>query len=48
LPRGGYAVPCVWQAWEEGSQSETVEPYYIRLSEAEVNWAKKEEALKGK
>lgn len=48
LPRGAYAVRCVWQEWEKGTQRELVEPYYIRLSEAEVNWAKKEEAQKGK
>ena len=48
LPRGAYTVRCVWDEWAKGAQKEAVEPYYIRLSEAEVNWAKKEEAQKGK
>lgn len=42
LPRGAYAVKAVWQKWQETAQGEQVEPYYIRFSEAEVNWAKKE------
>jgi len=44
LPRGAYAVSAVWQRWQETGEGEQVEPYYIRFSEAEVNWAKKEEA----
>lgn len=48
LPRGAYSVRSVWNEWEKKQQGESVEPYYIRLSEAEVNWAKKEEARKGK
>ncbi len=44
LPRGAYAVQAVWQRWQETGVGERVEPYYIRFSEAEVNWAKKEEA----
>ncbi len=44
LPRGAYAVQAVWQRWQETKAGELVEPYYIRFSEAEVNWAKKEEA----
>ncbi|TGE33723.1 tRNA (adenosine(37)-N6)-threonylcarbamoyltransferase complex dimerization subunit type 1 TsaB [Desulfosporosinus sp. Sb-LF] len=44
LPRGAYAVKAVWLRWQETSVGERVEPYYIRYSEAEVNWAKKEEA----
>lgn len=47
LPRGAYAAQAVWQKWQEGCRGELVEPYYIRLSEAEVNWAKKEEARRG-
>ena len=46
LPRGAYAVRAVWQRWQETGISERVQPYYIRFSEAEVNWAKKEEARK--
>lgn len=48
LPRGAYTVRSVWNEWVKNTQGGTVEPYYIRLSEAEVNWAKKEEAQKGK
>jgi tRNA threonylcarbamoyladenosine biosynthesis protein TsaB len=44
LPRGAFAVQEVWKQWNENPQGESVEPYYIRLSEAEVTWAKKEEA----
>ncbi|MDP4126339.1 MAG: tRNA (adenosine(37)-N6)-threonylcarbamoyltransferase complex dimerization subunit type 1 TsaB [Bacillota bacterium] len=44
LPRGAYTVRAVWQRWQELSIGEQVRPYYIRFSEAEVNWAKKEEA----
>lgn len=44
LPRGAYAARAVWQRWQETGSGERVEPYYIRYSEAEVNWAKKEEA----
>jgi tRNA threonylcarbamoyladenosine biosynthesis protein TsaB len=48
LPRGAYTAQCVWSEWEQNQAGGSVEPYYIRASEAEVNWAKKEEALKGK
>lgn len=48
LPRGAYSVKCVWLEWLENKGQGSVEPYYIRLSEAEVKWAQKEEALKGK
>ncbi|HBV87749.1 tRNA (adenosine(37)-N6)-threonylcarbamoyltransferase complex dimerization subunit type 1 TsaB [Desulfosporosinus sp.] len=44
LPRGAYAVEAVWQRWLQTGKGELVEPYYIRFSEAEVNWAKKEKA----
>lgn len=44
LPRGAYAVQAVWQRWQDIGVGERVVPYYIRVSEAEVNWAKKEEA----
>lgn len=44
LPRGAYAARAVWQRWQEAGAQESVEPFYIRFSEAEVNWAKKEEA----
>lgn len=44
LPRGAFAVREVWKRWCEKPESESVEPYYLRLSEAEVTWAKKEEA----
>lgn len=44
LPRGAFAVQAVWQRWQELGEGEQVEPYYIRYSEAEVNWAKKEKA----
>lgn len=44
LPRGAYAVQAIWERWKEIGEGELVEPYYIRFSEAEVNWAKKEEA----
>jgi len=48
LPRGAYAARAVWQRWQETGEGERVEPYYIRFSEAEVNWAKKEEARRSK
>jgi tRNA threonylcarbamoyladenosine biosynthesis protein TsaB len=48
LPRGAYTAQCVWGEWETNQEGSSVEPYYIRASEAEVNLAKKEEALKGK
>ncbi|AET66348.1 universal bacterial protein YeaZ [Desulfosporosinus orientis DSM 765] len=48
LPRGAYTAKAVWQKWKKTGAGEQVEPYYIRLSEAEVNWAKKEEAKRGK
>ena len=44
LPRGAYTARAVWQRWQETGVGDRVEPYYIRFSEAEVNWAKKEEA----
>jgi len=44
LPRGAYAARAIWQRWQETGVGEIVEPLYIRFSEAEVNWAKKEEA----
>ncbi|MHB8072993.1 tRNA (adenosine(37)-N6)-threonylcarbamoyltransferase complex dimerization subunit type 1 TsaB [Desulfosporosinus fructosivorans] len=44
LPRGAYAARAIWQRWQETGGGELVEPLYIRFSEAEVNWAKKEEA----
>lgn len=44
LPRGAFAVQEVWKRYKDHPQGEKVEPYYIRLSEAEVTWAKKEEA----
>lgn len=44
LPRGAYAARAIWQRWQEIGVGELVEPLYIRFSEAEVNWAKKEEA----
>lgn len=46
LPRGAYAVRAVWERWQEIGAGEQVRPYYIRFSEAEVNWAKKEQARK--
>jgi len=44
LPRGAYAAQAIWQRWLETGVGEFVEPLYIRFSEAEVNWAKKQEA----
>lgn len=44
LPRGAFAVQEVWKHYQDQPEGEKVEPYYIRLSEAEVTWAKKEEA----
>lgn len=44
LPRGAYVAKAIWQRWQETGVGELVEPFYIRFSEAEVNWAKKEEA----
>ncbi|CAA7600716.1 1-acylglycerophosphocholine O-acyltransferase [Acididesulfobacillus acetoxydans] len=51
LPRGAFAAQALWQKWREnprtrgggipGEDEERVEPYYIRLSEAEVNWARR-------
>ena len=46
LPRGAYAARAIWQRWLEQGAGEVVEPYYIRPSEAEVNWEKKQEALR--
>lgn len=44
LPRGAYAAGEVWQSALSGSAAEgcgLVEPFYIRLSEAEVNYRRK-------
>ncbi|MGI6119316.1 MAG: tRNA (adenosine(37)-N6)-threonylcarbamoyltransferase complex dimerization subunit type 1 TsaB [Desulfosporosinus sp.] len=48
LPRGAYAARAIWQRWQETGVGELIEPFYIRFSEAEVNWAKKEEARRRK
>lgn len=42
LPRGAYAAQAVWHKWQEQGKGEKIEPFYIRLSEAEVNLRKKE------
>lgn len=47
LPRGAYTAKAVWQKWKKTGAGGLLEPYYIRLSEAEVNWAKKEQAKRG-
>lgn len=44
LPRGAYTAQSVWCEWEKSNEGGLIEPFYIRPSEAEVNWAKKEEA----
>ncbi len=41
LPRGAYVVKAVRVKWLAKPAGETVEPFYIRLSEAEVSWARK-------
>lgn len=45
LPRGAYATCEAWKKWTAlditNNCFRTVEPCYIRLSEAEVNWKKK-------
>jgi len=46
LPRGAYAAFEAWQQWnkfkdQNRSALYTVEPFYIRMSEAEVNYRKK-------
>ncbi|NLI93840.1 MAG: tRNA (adenosine(37)-N6)-threonylcarbamoyltransferase complex dimerization subunit type 1 TsaB [Peptococcaceae bacterium] len=46
LPRGAYAAWETWEQWQETGEVSirdfsTVEPLYIRLSEAEVNFRKK-------
>lgn len=46
LPRGAYAACEVWREQEKSSESLTsdldrIEPFYIRLSEAETNYQKK-------
>lgn len=43
LPRGAYTVQSVWVQWQR-NRGDSVDPFYIRPSEAEVTWAKKEEA----
>lgn len=48
LPRGAYTAQSVWCEWQKAQQGGIIEPYYIRVSEAEVNWAKKEEAQRKK
>lgn len=48
LPRGAYTAQSVWWEGQKTQQGGLTEPYYIRASEAEVNWAKKEEAKKEK
>lgn len=48
LPRGAYTAQSVWWEWQRTQQGGLVEPYYIRVSEAELNWAKKEEAQREK
>lgn len=49
LPRGAYAVQAVWKLWQAcgGKGEENVAPYYLRRSEAEEKWAKKQEAIRG-
>lgn len=42
LPRGAYTAQSVWWEWNKAQHEGLVEPYYIRPSEAEVTWAKKE------
>ncbi len=41
LPRGAYIAKAVREKWLDKPEGELVEPYYIRLSEAEVTWAKR-------
>lgn len=45
LPRGAYAACETWEQWknraENFSENCRIEPFYIRLSEAEVNYRKK-------
>jgi tRNA threonylcarbamoyladenosine biosynthesis protein TsaB len=48
LPRGAYVAKAIWQRWQETGVGELIEPFYIRYSEAEVNWAKKEEVRRRK
>lgn len=48
LPRGAYTARSVWWEWQKTQQGGLIEPYYIRFSEAELNWAKKEEAKRQK
>ncbi|MDD2233577.1 MAG: tRNA (adenosine(37)-N6)-threonylcarbamoyltransferase complex dimerization subunit type 1 TsaB [Desulfitobacteriaceae bacterium] len=43
LPRGAYVARVVWEKWLTESEGEVVKPYYIRLSEAEVNWRKRQQ-----
>jgi len=50
LPRGAYAASEAWEQWsrlEDQARSalQTVEPFYIRMSEAEVNYRKKNNLL---
>lgn len=53
LPRGAYTAYEVWEVRKrilsgELNRQENVEPYYIRLSEAEVNYLKREKERKQK
>jgi tRNA threonylcarbamoyladenosine biosynthesis protein TsaB len=42
LPRGAYAAYETWEKWQTtGATGCLIEPFYIRLSEAEVNYRKK-------
>jgi tRNA threonylcarbamoyladenosine biosynthesis protein TsaB len=43
LPRGAYAVREVWRQWQVGGGASTIEPFYIRRSEAEVKWLQKQQ-----
>ncbi|HWQ72219.1 MAG TPA: tRNA (adenosine(37)-N6)-threonylcarbamoyltransferase complex dimerization subunit type 1 TsaB [Desulfitobacteriaceae bacterium] len=41
LPRGAYVARAVWERWLAKPEGDIIKPYYIRLSEAEVNWVKR-------
>ena len=48
LPRGAYAAYEAWKEWECNKSLDSysiVEPCYIRLSEAEVNYKKKQRSI---